>query len=55
MFDARVEYLCNTNKEYAKGYDAAALCLPLDKTQSADWQDGWLQCQRDINYQPPTP
>lgn len=55
MFDARVEYLCNMNKEYAKGYDAAALCLPLDKTQSADWQDGWRQCQDDINHQPPTP
>jgi hypothetical protein len=55
MFDARIRYLCNTNEEYAKGYDAAALCLPLDKTQSADWQAGWRQWQKDIDYAPPTP
>lgn len=35
--------------DFQDGYDAAASCLPLDKTKSKKWQSGWWQYQRDLD------
>lgn len=38
-----------TNPEYRKGYNAAALCEPYDEGQTPDWREGWKAYQEAID------
>jgi hypothetical protein len=35
--------------QFTQGYNAAALCLPLDKNASSEWKRGWYQYHSDID------
>ena len=43
------EHTYFVSKDYQQGYDAAALCEPLDKSKSELWQEGWKEYQNDAD------
>lgn len=39
----------NDTREYRQGFDAAALCEPLDETKPLAWCEGWHEYQKCMN------
>ena len=37
------------SKDYKRGYDACCLDEPEDKSQSADWLEGYWDADEDLN------
>lgn len=38
-----------TNRDYRAGYNAAALCEPYNRHQTASWREGWKAYQDAID------
>lgn len=44
------EWFLNQSNQFKAGYTAYCACQPFDKTQSQEWQKGWLYAAESMEY-----